>query len=99
MSLRDDGPAPVISPLPPVSPLPPGRRAVDRGPLTVGPFDPDTWYLASWVAEQCGAAWQTWVNARNVGTPPTPVGTKIGRRLYFKGSDIADYLERCREQR
>lgn len=67
-----------------------------RPPDVIGPWEPDAWYRLDVVCRALGIARQTLLNNRSDGDP-TPTATRVGRLLYFRGSDITAYLESRRE--
>ena len=72
----------------------PLTSTADRGPVVIPAIDPDAYYEGRDFWENTlGRAWHTGRNARYEGAD-MPRATRIGSRLFFKGSELLAWLER-----
>lgn len=65
-----------------------------RGPVVIPAIDPDAYYEGrSFWEDVLGRSWHTACNARWAGED-MPRATRVGNRLFFKGSELSAWLER-----
>jgi hypothetical protein len=74
----------------------PSERKRYQPPKIIEPWDADTIYLGTFVAEKLGKNWQSILNDRHEGRDG-PRATRISGRIYYYGRDLIAWLDRCRE--
>lgn len=71
-------------------------RHLTQAPRSIGPYLEDVWYEGKALAADLGISWQRMLNMRAAGED-LPPAVKLGRKLFFRGSDIVVWLDAQRE--